>query len=212
MERSNANDVEAYISQHEPEVQPILQSIRSIVKTLVPGAIEMISYGIPTFKLDKKPLVYFAAFKSHLSLFPAISKDDAFEKMFGKYRSGKGTIRFSIDQPLPVTLVKKFVMFRLQEHERQMTDKKQVRTRVKKSNAPQTITAANTTGKTNNRGDLPAKLSAPARRALANKGIRHLVQLAQFSESDMLELHGVGKSSIPLLRNALAEKGLAFVT
>ncbi len=206
-------DVDTYIRQSAKDVRPVLKSIRAIVKKMAPAAEELISYGIPTFKLDKKPLVYFAGFTSHVSLFPAISANEDFEKLFREYRTGKGTIQFPLNKPIPLELVERFVNFRLQEH----TSRSDIKKASGKSSKPNSNVSKKKQAFQKLRGNETIKpngflteLSAPARRALANKGIDSLAALAKYSEKEIRRLHGIGKTSIPILKQALAEEGLSF--
>ncbi|MDR0487295.1 MAG: DUF1801 domain-containing protein [Treponema sp.] len=107
--------VDEYIEQFPPEIQKGLNEIRGLIKQEVPEATEKISYGIPTFYLNGN-LVHFAAFKDHYGFFPAPSGIDRFEKELAPYRSGKGTLRFPLDKPLPLEIILKIVKFRKKEN------------------------------------------------------------------------------------------------
>ncbi|GHT62419.1 hypothetical protein AGMMS50239_15690 [Bacteroidia bacterium] len=109
------NTIDEYIETFEPNIQKTLNEIRNFIKNEVPEAAEKISYGMPTFYLNGN-LVHFAAFKDHYSFFPSPSGIDAFEKELASYRSGKGTLRFSIDKPIPWEIIKKIVQFRVKEN------------------------------------------------------------------------------------------------
>ena len=111
----NPETVDEYIAQFIPDVQKTLNEIRSFIKREVPEAIEKISYGIPTFYLNGN-LVHFAAFKDHYGFFPSPSGIDQFEKELAPYRSGKGTLRFALDKPIPWTILKKVIRFRIKEN------------------------------------------------------------------------------------------------
>ncbi|GHS88169.1 hypothetical protein FACS1894201_09630 [Bacteroidia bacterium] len=108
------NTIDEYIETFEPNIQKTLNEIRNFIKNEVPEATEKISYGMPTFYLNGN-LVHFAAFKDHYGFFPTPSGIDAFEKELAPYRSGKGTLRFSIDKPIPWDIIKKVVQFRVTE-------------------------------------------------------------------------------------------------
>jgi uncharacterized protein YdhG (YjbR/CyaY superfamily) len=107
--------IDEYIETFEPEIQKTLNEIRNFIKTEVPEAAEKISYGMPTFYLNGN-LVHFAAFKDHYGFFPTPSGIDAFEKELAPYRSGKGTLRFPIDKPVPWEILKKVIQFRKTEN------------------------------------------------------------------------------------------------
>lgn len=107
------NDVEAYIEQL-PESQKVhLERIRTIVHALVPDVEETISYGMPTFKYIKKPLLHVAAFASHMSVFP--TGDDALVGLpeVNKFRTGKGTLQFTENDPIPDAVIELIVMTRV---------------------------------------------------------------------------------------------------
>lgn len=106
-----------YIDSFPKETQKALKQIRATVKKVVPKAEEGISYGIAQFKLNGKMLVYFAGFKNHVSMYPMPRNEKSFEKDFAKYyTSGKGTIQFPIDKPLPVALVTKITKYMLKQN------------------------------------------------------------------------------------------------
>ena len=108
--------IDEYIAAFPKETQKVLQQVRATIKNTVPDAEETISYAIPAFTLNKTYLVYFAGYKNHISLYPAPTGNEAFEKEIAAYRSGKGTVQFQRDQPLPVNLVTKIVKYRLKEN------------------------------------------------------------------------------------------------
>jgi uncharacterized protein YdhG (YjbR/CyaY superfamily) len=107
--------IDEYIITFEPEIQKTLNEIRKFIKTEVPEATEKISYGMPTFYLNGN-LVHFAAFKDHYGFFPNPSGIDAFEEELAPYRTGKGTLCFSFDKPLPWDIIRKVVQFRAREN------------------------------------------------------------------------------------------------
>ena len=112
---SKPKTVPDYIAQFPPEVRAILKKIRMIIRKAAPKAEESISYGVPTFKMNG-PLVYFAAFKSHVSLYPmtAVIKEK-FKKELVGYKGGKGTIQFPLDEPIPFALIERLVKFKIKE-------------------------------------------------------------------------------------------------
>jgi uncharacterized protein YdhG (YjbR/CyaY superfamily) len=87
--------------------------VRAVIKAAAPGATERISYGIPTFDLNGKYLVYFAGWKKHISVYPVPGGDAAFEAALGP--TSKGDVRFPLDQPLPADLIRRIVGFRVAE-------------------------------------------------------------------------------------------------
>lgn len=115
MTRKNFKSINHYIKSFFPEIQKILESMRQTIKEVAPDAQEAISYQIPTFKLNGKNLVHFAAFKNHVSFFPTASGVEAFEKQLQDYVTSKGTIRFPLDKPIPLDLIRKIFQFRVKE-------------------------------------------------------------------------------------------------
>jgi uncharacterized protein YdhG (YjbR/CyaY superfamily) len=101
--------VDAYISGFPKETQEKLQEIQSLIRKELPDADEVISYGVPTFKIDGKYIIYFAGFKNHISIYPASDRMVKAISEAGKYRTGKGTLQFSLLEPLPLPLIKKVV-------------------------------------------------------------------------------------------------------
>ena len=115
MLKQGIDNIDEYIKLFPIEIQKILESIREIIKKAAPTATEAISYQMPTFKLNGKNLVHFAAFKNHISLFPTPSGVSAFEKNLKSYRTSKGTIQFPLDKPIPYDLIGKIVKYRVKE-------------------------------------------------------------------------------------------------
>jgi len=109
--------VDEYLKTVTPSQKIALERIRALVKKLVPDAEETISYGMPTYKYNGKVLIHFAAFKDHLSIFPTadLSIDTGLNKKLEKYRSGKGTLQFTLDDPIPDDLIKDIVKIRLND-------------------------------------------------------------------------------------------------
>src|SRR4030095_3639911 len=107
--------VDDYISKCSPEAQNILQRIRKIVRKAAPEAEERVSYQMPAFALDGM-LIYFAAFKNHVGIFPPVRGDARFQKDTTAYRGHKGNLKFHLDSPMPYALIERIVSFRLKEH------------------------------------------------------------------------------------------------
>ena len=107
--------IDEYISTFPKDIQKILWQVRKTIKETAPDAEEAISYQIPTFKLNGN-LVHFAAFKNHIGFYPAPSGQKAFQKELSIYKSGKGSIQFPIDKPMPLSLIKKIVKYRVKEN------------------------------------------------------------------------------------------------
>ena len=116
MATQKAASIDEYIAGFPRETQKVLEQIRSVIKREAPGAEETISYAIPAFNLNKHNLVYFAGYKNHVSIYPIPKGSEAFEKEISKYKSGKGTMQFPLDKPLPLNLVTKIVRHRIKEN------------------------------------------------------------------------------------------------
>ena len=107
--------IDEYIATFPQEIQIILNNIRTIVKELAPEATEKISYQMPTFYLNGN-LVHFAAFKKHIGFYPTPSGIEAFQEELSKYKGAKGSVQFPLDQPIPYELIRKIVLYRLEEN------------------------------------------------------------------------------------------------
>ena len=106
----------AYLASLPAPVRKRLKDIRDIVRAIAPDADEVFSYGIPGFKLDGKPLVWYAAFKHHTSLYPmTASIRRAHAAALKDYKMSTGTVQFPLDTPLPLALIKRLVKARLAE-------------------------------------------------------------------------------------------------
>ncbi|HLJ62084.1 MAG TPA: DUF1801 domain-containing protein [bacterium] len=108
--------VNKYIAAQPEAVRAILRRVRSTIRTAVPGAEEVILYKIPAYKLHSDPVLYFAAWKRHYSLYPASARVVAvFKDELASYEVNKGTIRFLFSQPVPVKLIGRIAKFRAKE-------------------------------------------------------------------------------------------------
>lgn len=108
-------DLTNYFNQFPPEVQVVLENIRRIIQKKAPKAEEKISYGIPTYSLQGN-LIHFAAFKKHIGLYPTPKTQEAFQRELAPYKTGKGSIQFPLDRPIPYDLIEKIVEHRVREH------------------------------------------------------------------------------------------------
>jgi uncharacterized protein YdhG (YjbR/CyaY superfamily) len=115
--RKRFETMDAYIATFPKEVQVLLESMRQAIRAAAPAAEESISYQMPTFKLNGN-LVHFAAFKHHIGLYPTPSGTEAFKNELASYESGKGSIKFPMDKPIPLDLVKRIVEFRVRENQK----------------------------------------------------------------------------------------------
>ena len=108
--------VDGYIKGFPHDVQVLLKSLRQAIRQAAPHAEEGISYKIPAYK-DRGVVVYFAAWKNHIALYPLTAGvKRTFQKELSRYEMSKGTLRFPLDEPLPLPLIRKIVRFRLEEN------------------------------------------------------------------------------------------------
>ena len=108
-------NIDEYIAAFSPEVQVILERVRSTISNAAPGARETISYQIPAFALNGA-LVYFAAFKNHIGFYPPVKVDAKLEKAISGYAGEKGNLRFPLDQPIPYSLIERIVKVRAKQN------------------------------------------------------------------------------------------------
>jgi uncharacterized protein YdhG (YjbR/CyaY superfamily) len=113
-EQAGARSIDEYIAVFPKDVQTILQKVRMTIRKAAPGAEEAIKYQIPTFTLNGN-LVHFAAYKNHIGFYPAPMAIEKFKKELSIYGSGKGTLKFPLDKPIPFDLITKIVKFRVKE-------------------------------------------------------------------------------------------------
>ncbi len=113
MAKTNFQSIDEYIAACPEQSQRYVQKIREIVKASVPKAKEKISYQIACFELNGKNLVHFAGWTKHVSMYPIPVGSEAFNKAITKYADGKGTIKFMLDKPLPLKLIRQVVKFRV---------------------------------------------------------------------------------------------------
>ncbi len=107
--------IDEYIATFPKDVQDILEKLRLTIRKAAPDAKETISYQMPAFKLNGN-LVYFAAWKTHIGLYPTSSATEAFKKELAPCEVSKGTVRFPLDKPIPFDLVTKIVTYRVKEN------------------------------------------------------------------------------------------------
>ncbi|MDF2628177.1 MAG: hypothetical protein K0R39_2008 [Symbiobacteriaceae bacterium] len=194
---STAPTVDAYIAEFPPDIQQVLQELRALIRATAPEATETISYSMPTFDLDKKHLVHFAAFKQHIGLYPTPSGIEAFQEELAPYKTSKGAVQFPLGQPLPIDLIRRIVAYRVAESAARKAAKSAARGPKSPAGAPD--------------DDFPPGIGQPARRALTAAGYTRLEQLTGVRERDLLALHGFGPKALRILREALTARGLAFL-
>jgi uncharacterized protein YdhG (YjbR/CyaY superfamily) len=116
MAKTDFKSVDDYIAAQPEGVRPLLQSVRSAIRKAVPGADEMISYQLPSYKLNGKALIYFSGWKQHWSLYPATGGVvKTFAKELAAYEVEKGTIRFPLSRSIPAKLVEQIAKLRAKE-------------------------------------------------------------------------------------------------
>jgi uncharacterized protein YdhG (YjbR/CyaY superfamily) len=113
--KRQAKSVDDYIAMYPENVQTILEKLRQTIREAAPEAEEVISYKIPTYKLNGY-LVHFGAFEGHIGFFPTSSGRLAFKKELSKYKGGIGTVQFPLDKPIPYGLVRKIVRYKVKEN------------------------------------------------------------------------------------------------
>lgn len=106
------DDVDSYINQFDGVVRERLGQMRALVRVEAPKAEESFSYGLVGYKLNGKPLVYFGGFKNHVGFYATPNGHEAFADEFAKYKQGKGSVQFPLDQPLPIDLIKRVIEYR----------------------------------------------------------------------------------------------------
>jgi uncharacterized protein YdhG (YjbR/CyaY superfamily) len=113
--KATPSTVDEYIAVFPKEVQQLLKQMRAAIKAAAPKAEELISYGMPGYKYNGM-LVFFAAFKNHIGFYATPAGHKAFEKELSKYKQGKGSVQFPVEEPLPLSLITKIVKFRAKEN------------------------------------------------------------------------------------------------
>jgi uncharacterized protein YdhG (YjbR/CyaY superfamily) len=109
-------NVDDYISAFPFATQTLLQQMRTTVLISTPQAVEGISYGMPAYKINGRPLVYFAAFEKHIGFYATPTGNREFTESLSKYKQGKGSVQFPINEKLPLALLSKMVKFRVKEN------------------------------------------------------------------------------------------------
>ena len=115
--KAKPKTIDEYLALTSPKQRAVLEKLRKAIHAAAPGAEEYIGYGLAGFKFNGRPLVYFGAWEKHCALYaasPAVQKK--FQKELKDFECSKGTIRFTIEKPLPVALVKALVKARIAEN------------------------------------------------------------------------------------------------
>ena len=112
--------INEYLKTLPESTQEVLQTLRETIQKEAPETVEAISYGMPTFKFQGKNLIHFAGWKDHIAVYPTASKLEAVADEVAQYRTGKGTLQFSLDKALPLDLIRRIVSIRIQEIEKKL--------------------------------------------------------------------------------------------
>ncbi|MFT3701162.1 MAG: DUF1801 domain-containing protein [Agriterribacter sp.] len=115
MATSKPTNINEYIASFPAHTQLALKEIRNTIRKAAPDAEEIIKYDMPTFMLNGN-LIYFAAFKNHIGLYAVPTGVPAFEKSFSPYKTGKGSIQFPLDKPMPLNLISRIVKFNIKRN------------------------------------------------------------------------------------------------
>ena len=108
--------VDEYIKSFPTDIQTLLNKVRETIKKNAPDAVESIAYGMPAYKMNGKPLVYFAGFKKHIGFYATPTGHAEFANELSTYKQGKGSVQFPLNKPIPYELIKRIVAFRVKEN------------------------------------------------------------------------------------------------
>jgi uncharacterized protein YdhG (YjbR/CyaY superfamily) len=114
--KNTFKNVDEYIKSFPEETQEVLKKIRATIKQAAPGAEEGIGYGMPAYKTNGRPLVYFAGFRTHIGFYATPSGHSEFSGELSIYKQGKGSVQFPLDKPLPLDLIARITKFRVREN------------------------------------------------------------------------------------------------
>ncbi|MEY2949626.1 MAG: hypothetical protein RLZZ248_827 [Bacteroidota bacterium] len=109
----NYKDVEAYLLDQSESIIPLLITIRELIQSEAPEAIEKISYGMPAYHYRGKPLIYFAAQKKHLGIYATPNAHNYFEEQLQPYKRGKGSVQFPYNRAIPFKIIREMIQFNL---------------------------------------------------------------------------------------------------
>lgn len=115
--KKEIKSVEQYIKTFPEDVQILLDKLRRLILEIAPEATEGIAYGMPAYKTQGRPLVYFAAYKKHIGFYATPTGHAAFAEELSVYKQGKGSVQFPLDQAMPFDLIERIVEFRVKENE-----------------------------------------------------------------------------------------------
>ncbi len=115
-DQATPKNIDEYIAAFSEEVQEILEKISATIRKAAPDAEEKISYQIPTFTLNGGYLIYFAAYKKHIGIYPVSIGNAKLDEELSPYLSGKGTAKFPLDKPIPFDLISRIVKLKVKEN------------------------------------------------------------------------------------------------
>ncbi len=110
------NEIDRYISAFPQETRELLNQLRSLIREAAPEAKEVISYRMPAFKIYGRILLYFAGYNKHIGFYPGASGIATFYKELSGFKWAKGSVQFPLDKPLPLDLITRIVLFRVNEN------------------------------------------------------------------------------------------------
>lgn len=119
------NEVDAYIENFPDQVQTILKKIREIIFLQAHEVVESLAYGMPAYKINGKPLVYFAGYKHHIGFYATPTGHESFKDALSIYKQGKGSVQFPLDQEIPYELITEIVKFRVDANNKSIKPKPQ---------------------------------------------------------------------------------------
>ncbi len=119
-----AKSVEEYIDSFPDKTQKSLKQVRKAITSAAPKSVEDISYGMPAYKLNGKPLVYFGGYEKHIGFYATPTGHKKFEKQLSKYKQGKGSVQFPLEEAMPLKLITDIVKFRITENNAKYAKKK----------------------------------------------------------------------------------------
>jgi uncharacterized protein YdhG (YjbR/CyaY superfamily) len=110
-------NVDSYIDSFPENIRMMLRQMRKIITENAPGAEEGFAYHMPSYKLNGRPLVYFAGYENHIGFYATPAGHVRFKEDLSKYKQGKGSVQFPIDKPLPTDLIARIVKYRVEENQ-----------------------------------------------------------------------------------------------
>ncbi len=116
MKTEKANSVHEYLESFPNDIQIKLNQIRDVIKQAAPNAEESISYGIPAYKLYKKPLIYFAGYKNYIGFYATPAGNNKFKSELSRYKQGKGSVQFPLNEEIPLDLIFQIIKFKVEDN------------------------------------------------------------------------------------------------